>query len=947
MKPLLELINCGQSYWLDNLTRSMIADGSLHRRVAAQGLRGVTTNPAIFNKAISGSEAYDAQITRLARAGCSIQAMYEQLVIADVQSACDILRPVYDTSDGLDGFVSLEVSPYLAYDTEATKQEARRLFEAVNRPNVMIKIPGTAAGIPAIQEMLYEGININITLLFSVAAYEAVVQAYMAALERRSAAGKAINRVASVASFFLSRIDVMVDQRLGQHIKPAASKSAAPQPQELAGKVAIASARLAYQRFKALFNSPRWQALAAYAPRVQRPLWASTSTKNPLYSDVYYVEPLIGRHTVNTLPDETIAAFAEHGRVQADRIECDVEVARQCMHDLKQVGIDLDTVTQCLLDEGVQKFIEPFDALMRTLAVKRQAALGAGSGRQRLSCGKLQAPVAATAGMLDTLRYTRRLWAADPTLWGADAGQRSGVVQRLGWLSSCEDFRSKVGAVTAFAEAVKTDGLRHTVLLGMGGSSLCAEVCRATFGVAPGWLDLTVLDNTDPLALRHLEERLDLSKTLFIVASKSGTTTETLSFYRYFFDRVTRHVPDRPGRHFVAITDRGSFLAQEAARQQFRACYENPADIGGRYSALSYFGLLPMALLGIDIAAVLERAAQMKVSSDPFIPADTNAAVSLGTALSVAARHGRDKITFVLSDAIRAFGDWVEQLLAESTGKAGSGLIPIVGEALAAPEVYGNDRVFVAVRTSAQKTAAVAEQLQGLEAAGHPVVRIVIRDALDLGAEFLRWELATAIASAVLGLNPFDEPDVAASKSNTTAILHTWQQQGAVAAPEAIIEEGEMAIFCPPDSPWQRHLDLASLSSCLNAFVDLAAVPDYVALLAYFMPTAQRQLALQTLRERLRERRRVATCVGYGPRYLHATGQLHKGGPPSGLYLLLTYDPPQDLPIPQLSYGFATLQRAQALGDFHALMARSRRVIRLHLGGDVDGGLQRLLEMLH
>jgi transaldolase/glucose-6-phosphate isomerase len=906
----------------------------------------VTTNPAIFNKAISGSDAYDTQITQLVQEGCSIQEIYERLVVTDVQSACDILRPVYDASDGVDGFVSLEVSPYLAHDTEGTKQEARRLFEAVNRPNVMIKIPGTPAGLPAIQEMLYEGININVTLLFSVEVYEAVAQAYIEALERRVAAGLPIDRVASVASFFLSRIDVLVDQLLGHRIRPGCSDDHGPHPQKLAGQVAIASARLAYQRFKTLFDSSRWQALETYAPRVQRPLWASTSTKNPLYSDVYYVEPLIARHTVNTLPDDTVAAFTDHGDVQADRIECDIDGARETMHALKQVGIDLQTVTQYLLDDGVQKFIEPFDVLMRTLAIKRQAVRSSSGVAQTLSCGDLQASVSATANSLDTFRFTRRLWAADPTLWHTDTVHRSAIQQRLGWLTCIDDFKVKVDEITAFATQMKMAGLRHVVLLGMGGSSLCAEVCRATFGVAPGWLDLTILDNTDPMAVRHLEAQLDLSKTLFLVASKSGTTTETLSFYRYFFDRIAQDVSDQPGDHFVAITDPGSFLTREAASQQFRACFENPETIGGRFSALSYFGLLPMALLGIDIGELLARAEQLRLSSDSFIPVNANTAVSLGTALGVAARHGRDKITFVMSDALRAFGDWVEQLLAESTGKEGVGLTPIVGEALAAPEGYSKDRVFVSLRIADQRNEVHDNQLRALEALGHPVLRIVMQDVLDLGAEFLRWELATATAGAVMRLNPFDEPNVAESKSNTNEILQVWQQQGHFGEPEPVLKAGEMSIFSSPSSPLHETLDVTSLAGCLNSLADSAVAPDYIALLAYLTPTAERQQTLQLIRGKLQERRWVATTLGYGPRYLHSTGQLHKGGPPNGIYLILTCDAPQDLPIPGMPYGFATLQRAQALGDFRALNARARRVMRLHLGADVDSGLQQFLAAL-
>jgi transaldolase len=377
MNPLLQLLTCGQSYWLDNLTRDMITNGELSGRITEQGLRGITSNPATFHKAIVGSREYDAQIRQLVNEGKDVGEIYERLVVTDIKNACDLLWPVYEDSQGVDGFVSLEVSPYLAHDTLGTMQEARRLYNAVDRANVFIKIPGTPAGVPAIEEMLYEGIPINITLLFAIQDYEAVADAYIRALERRLADGKPVNTAASVASFFLSRIDVLVDQLLGHRIRPSQSNGNAPHPEQLLGKVAVANAELAYQSFKRLFGSERWHALAATGARVQRPLWASTSTKNPLYSDIMYVEPLVAPHTVSTMPAETIAAFADHGRVVANAIEADLEEAHRVLQDLERVGIDLHCVTWQLQNEGVQKFIEPYDALMQALAAKSQALLGA------------------------------------------------------------------------------------------------------------------------------------------------------------------------------------------------------------------------------------------------------------------------------------------------------------------------------------------------------------------------------------------------------------------------------------------------------------------------------------------------------------------------------------------------------------------------------------------
>lgn len=945
MNPLLQLIEHGQSYWMDNLSRAMIENGELERRVAEEGLRGITSNPTIFNKAISGGSDYDEQIKELVHEKRPVEQIYEALTVKDVQDACDILRPVYDDSDGVDGFVSLEVSPYLAHDAEATMQEALRLYKAVGRPNVFIKIPGTAAGLPAIEQMLYEGVNINITLLFSIERYEAVAWAYIRALERRAAEGKSLRDVASVASFFLSRIDVLVDQLLGHHIKPNKSDGAGPRPERLLGRVAVANAKLAYQSFKEIFSGERWEKLEKKGARVQRPLWASTSTKNPLYQDVRYVEPLIGPNTVNTMPGDTIDAFADHGVVVPNSVEQDVDEARQILSDLEEVGVNLGFVTSQLVNEGVQKFITPFDALMKTLANKRQEFLAKEAPHQTITYGQLKGPITEAFGELDSQQFARRLFATDPYLWTSDHKEAEKIRNRLGWVHSVEMFQEKVGEINEFAQSVKDANFRHVVLLGMGGSSLCPEVCRQTFGSAPGWPEIIMLDNTDPDAVRAVESEINVHRTLFLVASKSGTTTETISFYKYFYQQM-REKTDRPGDHFVAITDPGTPLAKQAREQKFRAVFENPEDIGGRYSALSYFGLVPMALLGLDVGNILRDAREMQVACGAFVPSEANPGVSLGVLLGLNFRYFRDKVSFVLSDAIQAFGFWVEQLLAESTGKEGDGLVPVVGEPLADPTVYGDDRVFVYMYTVDQVNKEIEEKLQALEAADFPVVRIELRQKLNLGAEFYRWEFVTAVAGAVMGVNAFDEPNVAESKSNTRDLLQTWKGKGAFGEAAPLHEQEGVKIYCEDSQEWFAEIKRDAPADFLRAFLSLAKAPDYIALLPYFRETEARSTRLQALRLSLRDRLKVATTVGYGPRYLHSTGQLHKGGPRTGVFLIFTADADGDLQIPGEDYGFATLQRAQALGDFRSLNDKHRRVVRIHLGKDIEGGLKTIENML-
>jgi transaldolase/glucose-6-phosphate isomerase len=934
MNPLHELLGHGQSYWLDNLTRGMIRSGELEQRVRDDGLRGVTSNPAIFNKAISKGHDYDDQISELVAEGRSVRNIYEELVVRDIQNACDVLRPVWDGSEGVDGYVSLEVSPYLAHDTDATIEEACRLYAWVDRPNVLIKIPGTAAGVPAIEECIFRGVSVNVTLLFSIRSYEAIALAYVQGLERRLQEGLPVDDVASVASFFLSRIDSLTDLLLGGRISPGTDQE--PRPERLLGKAAVANAKLAYQRFLEIVASDRWQALAGAGARVQRMLWASTSTKNPLYDDVRYVEPLIGPDTVNTLPDSTIEAFADHGRVE-DTVALDLDEAERALEELSRVGIDFDRVTWELENEGVQKFIEPFDKLMVTIVDRMREALAESLTVVRADLAGAESAVETTLAALQGAQFGRRVYARDASVWGAWEPEAAREISgRLGWLDAVDLFSERAPDLADFALQARDEGTSAVVLLGMGGSSLAAEVARRTFGAREGWPRLLVLDSTDPEAISLIESRIDLASTLFIVASKSGTTLETMSFYRYFRDRVEETV-GAGGDRFVAITDPGTPLAEEAACS-FRACFENPADIGGRYSALSYFGLVPMALSGVATEELLERARAMRALCGPVVPASHNPGARLGTALATLALQGRDKVTFTATGALGSFGLWAEQLIAESTGKNGRGLVPIADEPLGNPSEYGSDRVFVWLGLEDEADEANAD-LDRLEAE-HPVLRFQLPDRLALGGEFYRWELAVATAGALLQINPFDQPNVEESKRNAREVLSEWRDEEEPVDEAPVALDGGLAVY------WGGANSLpasnGSPTEAIDTIASLATSGDYVAILPYFAETAERDGALEALRARLRSEHQVATTLGYGPRYLHSTGQLHKGGPATGIFLLLTANPPVEIDIPGQDGGFGRLMLAQALGDFRSLAARGRRVARIHLGTDIEEALARL-----
>ena len=939
MTKLHELAHLGQSIWLDFIRRSFITSGKMQELINL-GVRGVTSNPAIFEKAIAHSDDYDDQLQELVVAGRSVEEVYEALAMQDIASAADLFRPVYDESGGADGFVSLEVSPKLAHNTLATLAEARRLYSALGRPNVMIKVPATPAGIPAIEQLISEGININITLMFSMAHYEAVAEAYIKGLERLAASGGDVSRVGSVASFFVSRVDSKLDPRL----------QAAGAP-ELVGAIAIANTKLVYQRFKAIFSGARWQRLADMGARVQRPLWASTSTKNPDFPDTLYVDTLIGPHTVNTLPPETLDAFLDHG-VVAVTVEDDLDEARRQIERLAELGIDLHRVGEELQQEGVDKFVQPFESLLQTIG-RKCADIRAEWQNISAALWDHRAAVNAALDRLERDRVIARIWEGDHTVWRPDSTE---IANRLGWLRAPAELLAQLenGAAPAggwtparaiheLVDAVRSEGYTHALLLGMGGSSLAPEVFRKAFGVAEGYLDLAVLDSTDPAAVAAHERRLDPAKTLYIVSTKSGGTVETLSLFSYFYTRVSEAVgAERAGAHFIAITDPGSALERLAHEHGFRSVFLNDPNIGGRYSALSHFGLVPAALIGVDIKLLLERAVRMARGCSRDLPGNDNPAAWLGAILAALAQAGLDKATFIASPAVASFGDWVEQLIAESTGKDGTGIVPVVAEPPGAPAVYGDDRLFFYLHLDGDD--AYADQVDLLERARRPVVRLHLHDLYDLGAQFFLWELAVAVAGHLLNIQPFDQPDVESAKALARQMVAAFSEAGTFPPETPLLTENGISVF--------GSLHARSLGEALALFLNQAHPASYIALQAYVAPTPETDALLQAIRVRLRERYRLATTVGYGPRYLHSTGQLHKGGGGSGLFLQITSAAAADLPIPdaagspQAALTFGTLKLAQALGDREALLENGRRVLRLHVGTDVEGSLRALLGAL-
>jgi transaldolase/glucose-6-phosphate isomerase len=760
----------------------------------------------------------------------------------------------------------------------------------------MIKIPGTPEGIPAIEQAIYEGINVNVTLLFSVEAYETVVEAYVRGLERRHEEGKSLD-VNSVASFFVSRVDTAVDKQLEElgH-------------DDLKGTAALANARLAYRRFGQLFSGERWEKLSSAGAGVQRPLWASTGVKNPHYKDTLYVDELVGPHTVNTMPMATLLAVGDHSEPDDGSASADPDEA---LAALKGAGIDLAKVTDQLLVEGVEQFEDAMHRLLDGIEQRRAAVLmGTPPTIDVRLPADLRDPLAAREKQAVSEQVAARIWRRDVSLWGGPGVEQ--LADRLGWLTISDSMLEHASELRDFTAEVLAEGYTDAVLLGMGGSSLGPEVIRRSFGELPDGLRLHVLDSTHPDEVLAVEDAVDVAKTLFIVSSKSGGTIETLSHYKYF---SSLGKPEQ----FVVVTDPDSPLEHLAKEDGLRRCFLNPPDIGGRYSVLSLFGLVPAALMGVNIEALLHSAQVGEQICTHYDSSESNSGLWLGAAIGELARQGRDKLTLVVSEPIESFGLWAEQLVAESTGKQGRGILPVADEPLASDtDVYGNDRVFAYLRNGDSPSEDLDKFIESVADAGHPTVTLTTDGPADLGRVFFLSEFAVAVAGWALEINPFDQPNVQEAKDNSKKVL----------------DSGSVPSFEPASD------------EALKALLSDAAPPHYVAILGYLPYSEEFDSAIAELRTVIRAKTGAATTFGYGPRFQHSTGQEHNGGAPNGRFLQLVNEPTRDADIPGAGYSFKTLVAAEAAGVLQTLREHGLAAERVVLDGDPADSVRTLTERI-
>ncbi|MBI1938948.1 MAG: bifunctional transaldolase/phosoglucose isomerase [Ignavibacteriales bacterium] len=919
MLKLNQLASLGQSIWYDYIRRQFITGGELQKLIN-NGLRGVTSNPSIFEKAIAGSSDYDEDIKSLIDKNLSLTEIYEKLALKDIELACDLMLPVYQATDRLDGYVSIEVNPQLAHKTEATIQEAKRLFALLNKPNAMIKVPATEEGIPVITELIGSQINVNVTLIFNSENYRKVAEAYLSGLELLIQRKGDLSKVASVASFFISRIDAAVDKEL----EKIGNK-------DLQRKAAIANAKYSYKIFNELSHGLRWRNFEKHGARTQRLLWASTGTKNPLYPDTIYVDGLIGKQTVNTVPPTTFNDFMDHGIV-AVTLDNGLEEAIDQLDELKKLGINLDEITNQLQKEGTIAFSKSFDTIMNSLnekidRIKKEKVLF------KVNAVNYQSTIDNATMELKQKRIVERIWEKDFTVWSDKPNE---ITNRLGWLKSPEVSLEMSDEINGFVETVKKDGYTNVLLLGMGGSSLAPEVFSKTFGTKEGYLNLEILDSTHPEAVLEYAERFDPSKTLYIVSTKSGGTVETFSFMKFFYNQALKKVgKENVGKHFIAITDPGSGLETVAKQLNFRKIFLNDSNIGGRYAALSLFGIVPATLIGIDIKKLLNNAEVMVCNSEGSncpVHGD-NTPAKLGVVMGALAEVGRDKVTFITSEKLSFFGSWVEQLIAESTGKLGKGILPVVGEEVLQPTFYSNDRLFVYLKL--ENDSANDKAVEKLKEAGYPVVEVVLKDIYDLGGEFFRWEMATVISGWKIGINPFDQPNVEAAKILARELLAQYSRDGKLPQPQVSFESDGIKVYSPNNENNFTDLVEEYFGKGDKGFREKGN--QYISIHAYMNPSKELDKHLHTFQTNLQKKYQSAVTVGYGPRFLHSTGQLHKGDAGKGVVIQIISRGEKDAPIPdnagddKSSMSFGTLITAQAFGDSQALFKNNRIVISFEI----------------
>ncbi len=911
-----KLHQLNQSIWFDNIERNLIKNGWLRDQIEKEVIFGLTSNPSIFKKAITTGNSYSMDIQSMSWAGFDTKLIYEHLFLEDIRGVSDLLYPIYEATKQVDGYVSLEVDPTYANNPELTIEEAKRLWQLVDRKNLMIKVPATSAGIPAITELTASGINVNVTLIFSVNRYLEVMDAYFSGLEERIRNNLPINQIHSVASFFVSRLDVKIESKVEGIIQSGKVKENEVQP--YLGKLAILNALYAYEEFDTSKKTERFKKIAENGGNVQRPLWASTGTKNANYSDVLYIEGLLLPYTVNTVPPKTLNAFLDHGKcdvVDYSSGKSEFEIVKNM---LENFGVNFEEVWGELEEEGVAAFISAQKDLLEAINNQHDYF--------RRSLGGLEVHIEKRMETLKNRDFAAKFFAPDAALWTTEPSEVDEVLHRLGWIDAPILSRVIIDEADDLLKELKKDEFTHALVLGMGGSSLAPEVFSKVFKNGKtskeGGLDLSILDSTDPIQIDEKIHEIPIEKTLYIISSKSGTTAEVKALLAYFWKLVEEVDEHSPGEHFIVITDPGSPLEKLGLERKFRKVFNADPNVGGRYSALIAFGIVPAVLAGIDGHRLLNAADHMRIKCSQSSPIEKNPGFALGAIIAEAYFNNRDKVTVLTDPAYNAFGSWLEQLIAESSGKSGKGILPIDREPIVPVANYSNDRVFYYLRKSG-KLDGLVDDLVDLN---HPVIVSYLDDKFDIAAEIYKWEIAIAAVCSFIQVNPFNQPNVQESKSITHEMISAYKQNPVLKERNLVFSNSEFSVY----GNIEIEKNEKTIKEITKEFFTINA-GDYISINAFLPRIEAYENVLQQLRKHLQNIYSVPVTLGFGPRFLHSTGQLHKGGKNNGLFLIISQNTPIDFKIPGEGMDFSILEKAQALGDMQALEQNNRSVLRIHL----------------
>jgi transaldolase/glucose-6-phosphate isomerase len=922
----------GQQLWLRGFRRCYSEAAPVADLIRDGVVTGLCVDLDHLEPALLEGAEYAAARRRVAEKEADAATVGAEALLEDAAHAAALLAR-HSASDETQ-WLAVDLPPAATMSSDDVVDWARRLREAAGHGQVLVRLPGTPKGLEVLENLAAAGYGAYVQNLFSVDQVEATLAAHQRGLRLARTAGVDLAGAALVAAVQLVRLDVAVDELLRDAIARGSVERDALET--LFGKASVASARVAHAALEKAIRDREWSDLTAAGAPVPRLAWESARNLSPARRDVELMEELVGPNTVSVVTWDGLTALLDHGH-PSPRLGRHHEEAREVLTDLGAAGIEIDA-----LAKELQTAATAADREGRARLAPALTDAAALPDRMLIAAGGLGAQLESAIDQAAEQQLADRIWARDAELWATDPDDQRHVRNRLGWLSLPETMLEQALPLAAIAKGRAGGTDQRVALLGMGGSSLGAEAIRTAFAIR----DFDVVDTTVPRGVAVVASRVEPERALFLVSSKSGTTVETLALERFFAGQL-QSLED-PASRFVAVTDPGTPLHELARERGFLRVWLAPPDVGGRYSVLSVFGMLPAALMSVDIVKLLDRSRRMAVDAGPHVPAAQNPAILLGLLMSTAAAAGRNKLTFFTSPRLAGFADWAEQLIAESSGKDGRGIVPVSQEPHGLADAYGDDRIFVQlVMEGEAREPATETLLDELQAAGHPIVRIRLDDAADIGREFFRWEFATAVACAGMGVNAFDEPNVRDAKQRANAALASVSGGDGLPEPAAIVQEESLKIIVPPGDVDAARMVASGggAEDWIGAHLRRARPGDYFAILAFLAPETPTWHALQGLRALVRDRLGVATTAGWGPRFLHSTGQLHKGGDDSGLFLQITADDSSDLEIPGENYSFAALARAQAVGDFEALSSRGRRLLRVHLTGPPEQGLARLLEL--